>query len=138
MMPHAPTYQRSTAKDLDEEDYAAWAARYKAACASSTNRAAKVAEVCEELETGLTLLGATAVEDKLQVCGWVVCMPGGLVSRWRTCTTHMEVGCAAGGGGVNTSCRCAECMRACVHACWRVWEHRMGRKGCGCWGKCGT
>ena len=68
MMPHAPVHQPSTAKDLDEADYAAWAARYKAACASSTNRAAKVAEVCEELETGLTLLGATAVEDKLQVC----------------------------------------------------------------------
>jgi magnesium-transporting ATPase (P-type) len=57
----------STAKDLDEGAYASWAARYKSACTSSTNRADKVAEVCEELETGLTLLGATAVEDKLQV-----------------------------------------------------------------------
>lgn len=54
------------AKDLDEESYASWAAQYKSACASSTNRASKVAAVCEELETGLTLLGATAVEDKLQ------------------------------------------------------------------------
>lgn len=54
------------AKDLDEESYASWASHYMSACASSTNRAAKVAAVCEELETGLTLLGATAVEDKLQ------------------------------------------------------------------------
>lgn len=58
----------STAKDLDEGSYASWAHRYKAACASSTNRASKVAAMCEELEAGLTLLGATAVEDKLQVC----------------------------------------------------------------------
>lgn len=56
------------AKDLDEGSYASWAHRYKAACASSTNRASKVGAVCEELEAGLTLLGATAVEDKLQVC----------------------------------------------------------------------
>jgi magnesium-transporting ATPase (P-type) len=59
----------AAAKDLDEDSYASWAGRYKAACASSTNRAAKVAAVCEELETGLMLLGATAVEDKLQVGG---------------------------------------------------------------------
>jgi magnesium-transporting ATPase (P-type) len=63
---HSHARTPTTAKDLDEAYFADWASRYKAACAAATHRSEKVAAMCEELETGLTLLGATAVEDKLQ------------------------------------------------------------------------
>lgn len=56
-------------KALHQQEYDAWASRYKEACASLVDRNGRVAAVCEEMEKGLTLLGATAVEDKLQVCG---------------------------------------------------------------------
>jgi hypothetical protein len=102
-----------SAKDLDEDSYASWASRYKAACASSSNRASKVASVCEELETGLSLLGATAVEDKLQVgggggvrlwgwVGWVVrgCGGAGSGGGLEPAGDHCSVGQAADGAGV--------------------------------------
>jgi phospholipid-translocating ATPase len=54
-------------KQLQQQQYEAWAEQYKAACASLADRNAKVAAVCEAMECELTLLGATAVEDKLQV-----------------------------------------------------------------------
>jgi magnesium-transporting ATPase (P-type) len=59
-------------KDLNTEQYNAWAERYKDACASFHDRSGRVAAACDELETGLLLLGATAVEDKLQVCSAAV------------------------------------------------------------------
>jgi magnesium-transporting ATPase (P-type) len=64
-------------KQLQQQQYEAWAEQYKAACASLSDRNARVAAVCEGMECGLTLLGATAVEDKLQVG---VC--GGNVLAW--------------------------------------------------------
>lgn len=55
-------------RNLQQQEYDAWASRYKAACSSMGDRVAEVASVCEDMETNLVLLGATAVEDKLQVC----------------------------------------------------------------------
>eukprot|EP00741_Cyanophora_paradoxa_P006811 tig00001042_g6587.t1 len=52
--------------ELDEGAYAAWAARHHAASVSLVDRERKVDEVAEELERGLQLLGATAIEDRLQ------------------------------------------------------------------------
>ncbi len=50
---------------------------YKAALLALDGREAKVAACCEEMECELALLGATAVEDKLQVgMGSVVVMYG--------------------------------------------------------------
>ncbi|KAJ3117122.1 hypothetical protein HK100_000894 [Physocladia obscura] len=53
-------------KILDEEQYQYWAEKYAAATTSIVNRAILVAQVAEDLERDLTLLGATAIEDKLQ------------------------------------------------------------------------
>lgn len=54
-------------KPLQQQQYEAWAEQYKSACASMGDRNSQVAAVCEAMECDLTLLGATAVEDKLQV-----------------------------------------------------------------------
>ena len=46
--------------------YKSWQERYLQASTAMENRDDQVAEVCTELEQQLTLLGATAIEDKLQ------------------------------------------------------------------------
>ncbi|KAG0317602.1 hypothetical protein BGZ99_006206 [Dissophora globulifera] len=51
---------------LDQETYDAWAAKYAEAGKALDDRAKKMDEVAEEIETDLTLIGATAIEDKLQ------------------------------------------------------------------------
>ncbi|KAI9324065.1 hypothetical protein DFJ73DRAFT_261869 [Zopfochytrium polystomum] len=51
---------------IDPASYEAWSARYSEAATSVEDRAAKVAAVAEEIEQSLILLGATAIEDKLQ------------------------------------------------------------------------
>ncbi|KAI9350349.1 hypothetical protein BDR26DRAFT_833502 [Obelidium mucronatum] len=53
-------------KELDPAVYQTWNEKYAEATTAITNRVALVAAVAEELERGLTLLGATAIEDKLQ------------------------------------------------------------------------
>lgn len=53
-------------KPLSEQYASAWLLRYRAAAASLTNRAEELAKVAEELETDMTLLGVTAIEDRLQ------------------------------------------------------------------------
>ena len=40
--------------------------RYHEACIAISNREDKVAAIAEQIETNLTLVGATAIEDKLQ------------------------------------------------------------------------
>ncbi|KNC84425.1 hypothetical protein SARC_03353 [Sphaeroforma arctica JP610] len=52
--------------ELTEEQYQAWAAKYEQAQQSLTDRDGMIDACCEEIETGLFLLGATAIEDKLQ------------------------------------------------------------------------
>jgi phospholipid-translocating ATPase len=51
---------------LDEDDYQDWAAQYKEASNSIHNREEQMESVCEDIEQHLTLIGGTAIEDKLQ------------------------------------------------------------------------
>ncbi|XP_024378284.1 phospholipid-transporting ATPase 2 isoform X3 [Physcomitrium patens] len=53
-------------RDLDEQEYVAWTAKFNEASAALTDRELKIAEVSELLEKDLELLGASAIEDKLQ------------------------------------------------------------------------
>ncbi|KAF9913479.1 hypothetical protein BX616_009965 [Lobosporangium transversale] len=51
---------------LDEKTYLAWSTKYAEAGKALEDRAKKVDQVAEEIEKDLTLIGATAIEDKLQ------------------------------------------------------------------------
>ncbi|KAI7905727.1 uncharacterized protein BX663DRAFT_484195 [Cokeromyces recurvatus] len=51
---------------IDEDEYQKWVIRYKAASNSISNRDEQIESVCEEIEKSLTLMGGTAIEDKLQ------------------------------------------------------------------------
>lgn len=51
---------------VGERRFRKWHARYRAAGASGEGRDERLAEVAAEIEVGLSLLGATAIEDKLQ------------------------------------------------------------------------
>ncbi|KAK3845797.1 MAG: hypothetical protein J3R72DRAFT_343700, partial [Linnemannia gamsii] len=51
---------------LDQETYDQWAVKYAEAGKALDDRAKKMDQVAEEIEKDLTLLGATAIEDKLQ------------------------------------------------------------------------
>lgn len=53
-------------KPLDEEVYEDWDRRYHEATTLIDNREEEIERVSDELERGLNLLGATAIEDKLQ------------------------------------------------------------------------
>ncbi|KAI8840520.1 hypothetical protein BC829DRAFT_420794 [Chytridium lagenaria] len=51
---------------LEQSEYEAWAAKYADASSALQNRVQRMAEVAEEIEQNLMLLGATAIEDRLQ------------------------------------------------------------------------
>ncbi|PKI85530.1 P-type phospholipid transporter [Malassezia vespertilionis] len=53
-------------RNLAVEEHAAWAQKYERAAASVHDRAGALDAVAEEIEVELELLGATAIEDKLQ------------------------------------------------------------------------
>lgn len=53
-------------RDLEESEYISWSKKFKDASTSVKDREWKIAEVCEQLERNLELLGVTAIEDKLQ------------------------------------------------------------------------
>ncbi|XP_063815685.1 phospholipid-transporting ATPase IC-like [Pseudophryne corroboree] len=53
-------------KDISQEEYEVWNKKYIAASLSMTDRDEAQDKVYEEIETNLLLLGATAIEDKLQ------------------------------------------------------------------------
>ncbi|KAF8077575.1 phospholipid-translocating ATPase [Lyophyllum atratum] len=53
-------------KVIAEDDYRAWSDRYHEASISLEDREDKIEAVCNELEQDLRLLGATAIEDRLQ------------------------------------------------------------------------
>lgn len=53
-------------KDLTEEEYSEFNKAHEAASASLTDREEKMEEVADALERNLTLLGGTAIEDRLQ------------------------------------------------------------------------
>ena len=54
-------------RELSTEQYNAWHEQYKAASVALVDREMALARVSERIEMDMTLLGATAVEDKLQV-----------------------------------------------------------------------
>ncbi|EIW73502.1 hypothetical protein TREMEDRAFT_26850 [Tremella mesenterica DSM 1558] len=51
---------------LDENEFNEWAETYDTACASVEDRDSEIDKACELIEHSLTILGATALEDKLQ------------------------------------------------------------------------
>ncbi|KAF1775700.1 P-type ATPase, N-terminal [Phytophthora cactorum] len=53
-------------KELTEEEYLAWDVKYQEAVTSLTNRDELLEEVAELIETDMKIVGATAIEDKLQ------------------------------------------------------------------------
>ncbi|XP_066458625.1 phospholipid-transporting ATPase IC-like isoform X2 [Eleutherodactylus coqui] len=53
-------------KDISEADFEIWNKKYHQACVAIDNRDEALDKVYEEIETDLVLLGATAIEDKLQ------------------------------------------------------------------------
>ncbi|KAM4707838.1 phospholipid-transporting ATPase ID-like [Discoglossus pictus] len=53
-------------KDLDKDYFKQWQERHHEASTSMEDREEKLAELYEEIEKDLKLLGATAIEDKLQ------------------------------------------------------------------------
>jgi phospholipid-transporting ATPase len=53
-------------RDVSEDEYVKWKQAYDAASVSLENRSEKLDQAAELIETKLNLLGATAIEDKLQ------------------------------------------------------------------------
>ncbi|XP_066103664.1 phospholipid-transporting ATPase IC isoform X2 [Saccopteryx bilineata] len=53
-------------KEIEEQEYEEWNKKFLAASVASTNRDEALDKVYEEIEKDLILLGATAIEDKLQ------------------------------------------------------------------------
>uniref|UniRef100_A0A8B9HPB2 Phospholipid-transporting ATPase n=1 Tax=Astyanax mexicanus TaxID=7994 RepID=A0A8B9HPB2_ASTMX len=53
-------------KDISAAEYAAWAQKHKEASVAMTDRDQALDRVSELIETNLMLIGATAIEDKLQ------------------------------------------------------------------------
>ncbi|XP_007933742.1 phospholipid-transporting ATPase IC [Orycteropus afer afer] len=53
-------------KEIEEKEFAEWNKKFMAASLASTNREEALDKVYEEIEKDLILLGATAIEDKLQ------------------------------------------------------------------------
>ena len=53
-------------RDISDSEYVTWKAVYDSASTSLINRQSKLDEAAELIENNLTLLGATAIEDKLQ------------------------------------------------------------------------
>ena len=52
-------------KIIPNEEYDAWNKKYLEACLSVNGREERIDKVAEELEKGFTLVGSTAIEDKL-------------------------------------------------------------------------
>ncbi|BGO94943.1 hypothetical protein NBRC10512_000622 [Rhodotorula toruloides] len=52
---------------LSEEEFQSWSKQYDKACAAIEDREEAIERACELVEHDLTILGATALEDKLQV-----------------------------------------------------------------------
>lgn len=55
-----------SSKELTEHEYFEWDIKYQAAVTSLVNRDEKLADVAEILEQDMKVVGATAIEDKLQ------------------------------------------------------------------------
>ena len=55
-------------RELTETEWQDWHKTYDQACLSVENRADMMAAAAKEIEQNVVLLGATAIEDELQVC----------------------------------------------------------------------
>lgn len=55
-----------SSKFVSEEDFSQWSRVYDKACAAIEDREEKIEQACEMIEGDLTILGVTALEDKLQ------------------------------------------------------------------------
>jgi len=82
---HNPELKKSTERDMEEfantglrtlciayrylpeEEFSHWATLYDTACAAITDREDEIEKTCELIEKDLVIMGATALEDKLQV-----------------------------------------------------------------------
>ena len=53
-------------KTISDQEYEVWSLKYKNAAESLTERDKKLEKVAQELEKDFDLVGATAIEDKLQ------------------------------------------------------------------------
>jgi phospholipid-transporting ATPase len=53
-------------REISQEEYERWSAIYEAASTTLINRADELDKAAELIEKNMTLLGATAIEDKLQ------------------------------------------------------------------------
>uniref|UniRef100_A0A4W5L1C8 Phospholipid-transporting ATPase n=1 Tax=Hucho hucho TaxID=62062 RepID=A0A4W5L1C8_9TELE len=53
-------------KDISQQEFDAWAKKHKAASVAMGNREAALDRVYEQIESNLMMIGATAIEDKLQ------------------------------------------------------------------------
>ncbi len=53
-------------KELTKEEYMSWSREYHEASIAMTDRAQKMDDAAEKIERDLTLIGCTAIEDKLQ------------------------------------------------------------------------
>lgn len=59
-------FGRVTKFSFSEDEYNAWSERYQEAMVAMDDREAKIDALSDELEQDLRLLGATAIEDRLQ------------------------------------------------------------------------
>ncbi|XP_070321438.1 phospholipid-transporting ATPase IK isoform X2 [Odocoileus virginianus] len=71
-------------KEVDEEVYEQWWQRHQEASILLQNRAQALHELYEEMEQSLQLLGATAIEDRLQdgVLETIKCLKQGNIKVW--------------------------------------------------------
>lgn len=53
-------------KYIEKADFEIWNGKYKQALGSMANREEKLAALQDEIESNMTLIAATAIEDKLQ------------------------------------------------------------------------
>lgn len=53
-------------RNIPEDEYRKWSAKYEQAASQIHGRAEALEKIAEEIEQNLNLLGATAIEDKLQ------------------------------------------------------------------------
>ncbi len=53
-------------KDVEEDDFKSWMVEFHNASTAVEGRSERLAEIAEKMERGLVVVGATAIEDKLQ------------------------------------------------------------------------
>jgi phospholipid-transporting ATPase len=53
-------------RNIPDDEYRRWSAKYEQAASQIHGRAEALEKIAEEIEQNLHLLGATAIEDKLQ------------------------------------------------------------------------